>query len=76
MHPCSAALPTAIRGPVANGAAPIPPVVSACCFRDTDFAGIDGPRGGLFADAATLADAMVMAGPGSRDGRYAVVTRG
>ena len=49
---------------------------AACRFCDTDFVGLDGPGGGRFADAATLANAIEMAWPGGRDDRYVVFTGG
>ena len=41
---------------------------AACTFCDTDFVGMDGPGGGRFADAGTLADAALAQwrGDGSR----------
>lgn len=50
---------------------------AACAFCDTDFVGVDGPGGGRFADAASLAAAVagVWRGPG-REGRLTVVTGG
>lgn len=38
---------------------------AVCAFCDTDFVGIDGPGGGRFATAATLADAVTGQWPGS-----------
>jgi 7-carboxy-7-deazaguanine synthase len=37
---------------------------AVCRFCDTDFIGADGPDGGRFADAATLADAVAARWPG------------
>ncbi len=52
---------------------------ASCWFCDTDFVGTDGPGGGRFADAATLAAALRSAwdegaGPGGRP--YVVFTGG
>jgi 7-carboxy-7-deazaguanine synthase len=47
-----------------------------CRFCDTEFVGTDGPGGGKFADADSLADAVVSHwGPGA-DNRYVVLTGG
>lgn len=37
---------------------------AVCTFCDTDFVGVDGPGGGKFADAESLADAIAAAWPG------------
>lgn len=37
---------------------------AVCRFCDTDFVGVDGPGGGRFADAVTLADAVSARWPG------------
>ena len=50
-RPCSAALPAVICGLAARRIAPR----RLCDFCDTDFVGTDGPGGGKFADADTLA---------------------
>lgn len=47
-----------------------------CRFCDTDFVGTDGPGGGAFADADTLADAVAAAWPAGEDGRRFVVCTG
>jgi 7-carboxy-7-deazaguanine synthase (Cx14CxxC type) len=47
-----------------------------CRFCDTDFVGTDGPGGGRFADAATLADAILAAWQGGPDRRFVVFTGG
>jgi 7-carboxy-7-deazaguanine synthase (Cx14CxxC type) len=51
---------------------------ATCRFCDTDFVGTDGPGGGRFADAASLAGAVAAAWPaGSPDtGRFVVCTGG
>ena len=52
---------------------------ATCQFCDTDFVGTDGPGGGKFADAATLADAIGRSWPDdgdSRARRYVVCTGG
>ena len=51
---------------------------ATCRFCDTDFVGMDGPGGGRFADAASLAKAVAAAWPdeGSRDARFVVCTGG
>jgi 7-carboxy-7-deazaguanine synthase (Cx14CxxC type) len=47
-----------------------------CTFCDTDFVGTDGPGGGKFADADTLADKLAATwGPDTAD-RYVVFTGG
>ncbi|MFN3370142.1 MAG: 7-carboxy-7-deazaguanine synthase [Sphingomonadaceae bacterium] len=49
---------------------------ATCRFCDTDFVGTDGPGGGRFADAASLAEAIAACwGPG-RDHRLVVMTGG
>jgi 7-carboxy-7-deazaguanine synthase (Cx14CxxC type) len=49
-----------------------------CRFCDTDFVGTDGPGGGRFADAATLADHIAGQWPGGsdRERRFVVCTGG
>lgn len=49
-----------------------------CRFCDTDFLGVNGPCGGKFADAASLADAIASAWPSNGDGskRFVVCTGG
>jgi len=50
---------------------------AACRFCDTDFVGTDGPGGGSFADAASLADRIEAAWPAAGAGaRFAVCTGG
>lgn len=51
---------------------------AACRFCDTDFVGVDGPGGGRFADAASLATAVTAAwtAPGPDGGRPLVVCTG
>ncbi len=49
---------------------------AVCTFCDTDFVGMDGPGGGRFADAATLADAVATLWPGPRDEALVVCTGG
>lgn len=48
---------------------------AVCTFCDTDFVGMDGPGGGRFADAATLARAVRAAWPGG-GAPYVVCTGG
>jgi 7-carboxy-7-deazaguanine synthase len=47
-----------------------------CSFCDTDFVGTDGTRGGSYADAAALADAIEAEWGSGRDHRYVVITGG
>jgi len=47
-----------------------------CNFCDTDFVGIDGPGGGKFGDADSLAAHVEGLWEGNRDGRLVVVTGG
>ena len=47
-----------------------------CNFCDTDFVGTDGPGGGKFADAASLADHIADLWDGDRDRRLVVITGG
>jgi len=47
-----------------------------CTFCDTDFVGIDGPGGGRFPDAETLAHAIEAEWGAARDARYVVLTGG
>ncbi|HEY3935727.1 MAG TPA: 7-carboxy-7-deazaguanine synthase [Gemmatimonadales bacterium] len=52
---------------------------AVCRFCDTDFVGTDGPGGGKFATAASLADAIAAAWPADDHGagkRYVVCTGG
>jgi 7-carboxy-7-deazaguanine synthase len=49
---------------------------SVCTFCDTDFVGMDGTRGGRFADAEGLADAIEAEWRGSVANRYVVLTGG
>lgn len=47
-----------------------------CNFCDTDFIGTDGPGGGKFKDAATLAEAAAQTAAGGSDGLLLVCTGG
>jgi 7-carboxy-7-deazaguanine synthase (Cx14CxxC type) len=47
-----------------------------CRFCDTDFVGVDGLGGGKFADAATLAAAVVKMWNGDEANRFVVLTGG
>jgi len=47
-----------------------------CAFCDTDFVGVDGPGGGKFADAATLAQRLAEVWGEGREGRCVVFTGG
>src|SRR5258706_13488320 len=50
---------------------------AACDFCDTDFVGTDGPGGGKFQDARTLADAVQAAWPSNGERhRFIVFTGG
>jgi 7-carboxy-7-deazaguanine synthase (Cx14CxxC type) len=50
---------------------------AVCAFCDTDFVGIDGPGGGRFADASSLAQAIARAWRGAGGaGRLVVLTGG
>jgi 7-carboxy-7-deazaguanine synthase (Cx14CxxC type) len=49
---------------------------AVCRFCDTDFVGTDGPDGGRFADAASLAAAIVSRWTGVTSGRRLVVFTG
>ena len=49
---------------------------AVCDFCDTDFVGTDGPGGGRFPDAASLAHAAAAAWPSGGDGRRFVVCTG
>jgi 7-carboxy-7-deazaguanine synthase (Cx14CxxC type) len=49
---------------------------AVCSFCDTDFVGVDGPGGGRFADAETLAEAVVAAWRGGPNSRLVVCTGG
>jgi 7-carboxy-7-deazaguanine synthase len=50
--------------------------VAVCKFCDTDFVGTDGPGGGKFADAASLAGAVRALWPAGEGGRPYVVCTG
>jgi 7-carboxy-7-deazaguanine synthase (Cx14CxxC type) len=47
-----------------------------CPFCDTDFVGTDGTRGGRYADAVSLADAVEQEWGGGADQRWVVLTGG
>ena len=47
-----------------------------CSFCDTDFVGVDGTRGGRFADAELLAQTIADEWAGSYESRYVVLTGG
>jgi 7-carboxy-7-deazaguanine synthase (Cx14CxxC type) len=49
---------------------------AVCRFCDTDFVGTDGPAGGKFPDAASLARAVATAWPSGAGGRRFVVCTG
>jgi 7-carboxy-7-deazaguanine synthase (Cx14CxxC type) len=49
---------------------------AVCQFCDTDFVGTDGPGGGSFATAESLAAAVAAAWPGGQSGRPFVVCTG
>ena len=49
---------------------------AVCRFCDTDFVGTDGPGGGRFADADSLADAVLAAWPASVESHRVVVCTG
>lgn len=49
---------------------------AACRFCDTDFVGTDGPGGGRFAHARSLAERVARAFPGPRERRFVVLTGG
>jgi len=49
---------------------------AVCNFCDTDFVGLDGPGGGRFADAKTLAAAVEAAWTGGAENRLVVLTGG
>jgi 7-carboxy-7-deazaguanine synthase len=49
---------------------------AVCSFCDTDFVGTDGPGGGKFPDAASLARAVAAAWPSGEKGRRFVVCTG
>ncbi len=51
---------------------------AVCRFCDTDFAGVDGPGGGKFADADVLADAIAAKWPAhdTRGRKFVVCTGG
>ena len=50
--------------------------LAICRFCDTDFVGLDGPGGGSFADAETLATAIESLWAGGRSNRFLVFTGG
>jgi 7-carboxy-7-deazaguanine synthase len=50
--------------------------LAVCRFCDTDFVGLDGPGGGSFADAETLATAIESLWAGGRSNRFLVFTGG
>ncbi len=47
-----------------------------CGFCDTDFVGTDGTRGGSYASADALADAIALAWGSAREHRFVVITGG
>ncbi len=49
---------------------------AACRFCDTDFVGMDGPGGGRFAEADSLAEAIGRTWEGGAHARYVVFTGG
>ena len=49
---------------------------AVCRFCDTDFVGSDGPGGGRFSTAASLADAIALAWGRGCEGRFVVFTGG
>jgi 7-carboxy-7-deazaguanine synthase len=49
---------------------------SICDFCDTDFVGVNGPRGGRFATGEALAEAVINAWPANVSGRPLVVCTG
>src|ERR1700749_1775047 len=49
---------------------------AVCTFCDTDFVGTDGPGGGKFADAESLAEAAAAHWGPRHDARFAVLTGG
>lgn len=49
---------------------------AVCAFCDTDFVGMNGPGGGRFEDAATLAEAISAAWRGGMSHRLVVLTGG
>ncbi len=50
---------------------------AVCRFCDTDFVGVDGPSGGRFANATSLADAVLAGWPrGVEEHRFTVCTGG
>lgn len=50
--------------------------IAQCRFCDTDFVGTDGPGGGKFSDAATLAAAIALCWGEGRERRFVVLTGG
>lgn len=49
---------------------------AVCRFCDTDFVGVDGPGGGVFASASGLAEAIAGTWPRAEAGRFVVLTGG
>ncbi len=49
---------------------------AACTFCDTDFVGVDGTRGGRYADAGALAETIAQTWDGPPDRRFVVLTGG
>jgi len=49
---------------------------AVCTFCDTDFVGTDGTKGGRYADAEMLADAVAALWPGGEADRFVVCTGG
>ncbi len=49
---------------------------ATCRFCDTDFVGMDGPGGGRFAGADSLAEAVLAQWPGGAENRLTVLTGG
>jgi 7-carboxy-7-deazaguanine synthase len=49
---------------------------AVCQFCDTDFVGIDGTKGGRYADAEMLADAVADLWPAGETDRFVVCTVG
>lgn len=49
---------------------------AVCKFCDTDFVGTDGPGGGKFDSAESLAEAVAMHWPGDQGSKYVVCTGG
>jgi len=49
---------------------------AVCTFCDTDFVGTDGTKGGRYADAERLADAVAALWPAGETDRFIVCTGG